>query len=92
MTYGLITFHNTHSAMETRNYLQPLFSIVIMPVLREISSSCGIGIRFHMEDLFKIKEALLHSSLSCDLYRMYRIGETNIEQITLIDREIEGHL
>lgn len=69
--YYILAFNTTTDAMEAEKYLQNNFSIAIMPVPREISSGCGLAIRFQDPDLAAIME-FLRSSLGINgtLYEM----------------------
>lgn len=55
MSYYLFTFHSTHDAIASKQYLEKRLSILIMPTLREISNSCGISIRVKEEDFEEAK-------------------------------------
>lgn len=69
--YYILSFETTTDAMEAEKYLQSNFSIAIMPVPREISSGCGLAIRFQDPDIAAILEFLQTSSrISGVLYEM----------------------
>ena len=42
--FYVISFENTHSAMEAQKILRPRYSITVIPTLREVSQSCGISV------------------------------------------------
>lgn len=44
--YYILSFHTTTDAMQAEKLLKDSFDIAIMPVPREISSGCGLSIRF----------------------------------------------
>ena len=46
--YYLLTFESTHAAIATEKLLKPV-DIIVMPVPRFVSSSCGISIRINPE-------------------------------------------
>lgn len=68
--YYILTFKTTASVMEAEKYLKSHFSISIMPVPRELTSGCGLSIRFQNPDPDSIINFLKASPLSCTLYRM----------------------
>ncbi|MHC1748407.1 MAG: DUF3343 domain-containing protein [Cellulosilyticaceae bacterium] len=72
-TFILITFSSTHSAMAMERLLKKHFKIVMMPVLREISSSCGMAIKMDMEFYEKALEIINESNLEQDRYTIYKI-------------------
>ena len=49
--YYLFTFESTHAAISTHKHLSGTIKAVIMPVLRQISASCGIAVRVDPADL-----------------------------------------
>ena len=46
MDHCVITFANTHGAISCEKYLKKDFAIAVMPAPREISTGCGIAVRF----------------------------------------------
>ena len=42
--FYVISFENTHSAMEAQKQLKSRYSITVIPTLREVSQSCGISV------------------------------------------------
>ena len=48
--YYILAFDTTTDAMQAEKLLKDLFDIAIMPVPREISSGCGLSIRFQNPD------------------------------------------
>ncbi|AKL94394.1 hypothetical protein CACET_c08860 [Clostridium aceticum] len=49
--YCVLTFHNTHYALNTEKILKENhIPIKLMPVPRQVSSSCGIAAEFPCED------------------------------------------
>lgn len=68
--YYLIAFETTTAAMEAEAYLKPHFSIAIMPVPREITSGCGLAVRFQNPNIEEILAFLKKSPLTGSLYKM----------------------
>ena len=48
--YYILAFDTTTDAMQAEKLLKDKFNIAIMPVPREISSGCGLSIRFQEPD------------------------------------------
>lgn len=48
--YYILSFDTTTDAMQAEKLLKDHFDIAIMPVPREISSGCGLSIRFQNPD------------------------------------------
>lgn len=68
--YLILAFETTTDAMQAEQCLKKHFSIAIMPVPREISSGCGLAIRFPEPDEAAIVDFLNTSSITGTLYRM----------------------
>lgn len=58
MTYIYITFPSTHDALTFENIFKGQFPFRIVPVPREISTSCGIAIRLDEKDSKTLEDAL----------------------------------
>ncbi len=85
MKYYLITFPSTHSAMAGQSYLREKVKFMIMPTLREISSSCGISIRILQEDFLLAKSLMEQSDIKG--YQIYAIEGKQIELIFPTEKE-----
>ena len=48
--YLMISFENTHSAIQTERLLEQHFRVATMPTLRTVTQSCGISLRLAAED------------------------------------------
>lgn len=68
--YLILAFKTTADAMQAEQYLKKHFSIAVMPVPREISSGCGLAIRFLNPDETAIQNFLKTSPLDFTLYKM----------------------
>lgn len=68
--YFILAFETTADAMQAEQSLKEHFSIAIMPVPREISSGCGLAIRFPDPDETAIIDFLKDSTIIGTLYRM----------------------
>lgn len=83
MKYYLITFSNTHSAIAAQNFLQGKLPFIIMPTLREISSSCGISLKIESTDYSTIKHVIELCFPTDNMYKIYEItGDKNKKVIT----------
>ena len=75
--YYILAFDTTTDAMQAEKLLKDHFDIAIMPVPREISSGCGLSIRFQKPDettiINHLKEnPIIHGSL-------YKMGIEKID-------------
>lgn len=72
----IATFDSTHYALRFEKTLkQNEIGLVIMPVPREISASCGLAVKFNKQDLKKVKE--LAQSNEIQVKRYYEIEIEN---------------
>ncbi|MSS62891.1 DUF3343 domain-containing protein [Velocimicrobium porci] len=91
MSYFLITFANTHTAISTQKFLTGKINFCIMPTLRELSQSCGISIRINLTELdetqtlqemaYPIIKLMDSQSVSSNLYQLYYIQDNQITPI-----------
>jgi len=69
--YYILAFDTTTDAMQAEKLLKDHFDIAIMPVPREISSGCGLSIRFQNPDEAVIINHLKENPIICGtLYKM----------------------
>lgn len=86
--YYILAFDTTTDAIQAEKYLQSHFLIAVMPVPHEISSGCGLAIRFQEPD----EQAILNYLKSTDhingtLYKMntQKIdGKRQVEKLYVI--------
>lgn len=53
---AIATFDNTHNALRFEKILKENeIKLVVMPVPREVSASCGLSVKFGMDELEKVK-------------------------------------
>lgn len=76
--YWLLTFENTHTAIETRKNLSSRFPVRTIPTLREISASCGISLRIAPEYQDPLNAFLDENTLNPKMYALYRIDTDEI--------------
>lgn len=68
--YYILSFETTTNAMQAEKLLKDAFSIAIVPVPREISSGCGLAIRFQDPDENAIIEYLKTVPIEGTLYKL----------------------
>ncbi|MGO5051746.1 DUF3343 domain-containing protein [Lachnospiraceae bacterium LCP25S3_G4] len=68
--YYVMAFDTTMESMKVECLAKNLISVAIMPVPREISSGCGLAIRFIDEPLQKIQDFCINKQISGHLYCM----------------------
>jgi hypothetical protein len=74
-TFYLYTFESTHGAISTEKILKPV-GCTVMPVPRNISTSCGIAVRVEPSKYEESKKVFLRETeLSPEEYHVYRIEE-----------------
>ncbi|SHK04560.1 DUF3343 domain-containing protein [Tepidibacter formicigenes] len=71
----LVTFNSTHYAIRSEKVLKELnLPITIIPTPREISSSCGLSIKFEEKLLEDIKNNLEKNDI--EYYGIFKITKT----------------
>lgn len=77
MSYHLITFPNTHSAMAAKAWLKDKTDCRIMPTLREISDSCGISIKIEHMEFEKLEKIMEASPLDAStMFSIYYVDDS----------------
>lgn len=82
--YGVVTFESTHHAIRGEKILENAnLKFKTIPTPREITSSCGLSIRFDLDDMDKVKKAMVENELAIKgLYKLSKINSKNhIEKI-----------
>ena len=70
MTYGVVLFHTTSSAMRAEKLLiREGYAIKLIPTPREFSSDCGIAVRFDWSQQQQIKSVLETEGVEVDTIR-----------------------
>lgn len=77
MIYGIISFESTHDAMAAEKLLKARLPVVMLPTPRCITASCGISLRFALEDEAKVREA----AFGLSGYHLYRVGDGVCEDL-----------
>lgn len=73
MDYYMLAFTSTHAAISAQALLEPICPVRAMPVLRQVSSGCGIALRFPPPALSAVRAALAASPLAPSEYALYSV-------------------
>lgn len=77
--FGVITFESTHHAIEGEKLFKDLgLDFKTIPTLREITSSCGLSIRFYLKDMNKVEELFNNKDLAIKgIYKLWKEDAKN---------------
>ncbi|HWP97524.1 MAG TPA: DUF3343 domain-containing protein [Syntrophomonadaceae bacterium] len=65
--FALFTFATTSQALKAEKVLQAIQAeFLVIPTLREISASCGLSIKFRLEDGLQFYDLLLNNKIQID--------------------------
>lgn len=81
--FGVITFKSTHYAIQgEKKFLDlDLVKIRTIPTPREVSHSCGLALKFDLEDLDKVKDIVRDEDIEIDsMYRVVKTSEENYSE------------
>lgn len=82
--FGILTFQSTHHAMRAEKVLtKEEIKIKTIPTPRDITLSCGLAIRFEVEEIEKIKELKNEGKLDYkELHHLQTIdGERRLKKL-----------
>ncbi|MCR2044383.1 DUF3343 domain-containing protein [Anaerosalibacter massiliensis] len=82
--FGILTFESTHHAIEGEKLFKSIgLDFKTIPTPREITSSCGLSIKFYLKDINKIKEIINKNKLAIKgIYKFWKEnGRNHIEKI-----------
>lgn len=81
----IVSFNSTHHAIRTEKILnENNITCTTLPTPREITASCGISIRFLLEDLDTVKNLLVSSEVDYKgIFKIQKLsdGKKSVEQI-----------
>lgn len=81
----IVSFNSTHHAIRTEKILiENEIRCTTLPTPREITASCGISIRFLIEDLNKVKDVLGTSEVDFKgIFKIQKLsdGKKSVEEI-----------
>lgn len=80
--YGIVTFESTTHAIKGEKILKDLkLKFKTIPTPREISSSCGLSIRFDLNDLNIVNNTINANNLAVKgIYRYIKKNSANIAE------------
>jgi len=84
--FGVATFHSTYSVLKAEKILKEagLEKVRLIPVPSQVSSDCGVTVRFLAADLDRARELLL-ASLEDDLEGIYSGTGEGWETVFAVD-------
>jgi len=69
MTHGIVLFHTTTSALRAEKILQKAsLTVRLVPTPRELSSDCGIALRFSPVDEPTVRQGLAQAGLEYEIH------------------------
>lgn len=78
--YYLIVFKNTHDAIQGEKVLKEEgMNVIIMPTPTYITKSCGISVRFNIDDVEKVKEIIGQDKI--EIKNMYHKAQEKFELV-----------
>ncbi|WP_077369305.1 DUF3343 domain-containing protein [Anaerosalibacter sp. Marseille-P3206] len=80
--YGVLTFESTHHAISGEKVFKEAgLKFKTIPTPREITSSCGLSIRFDLEDLEDAKKSIEKTNLAIKgIYKLTKVdGKYSVE-------------
>lgn len=83
--YYIITFQTTADAMQAEKYAKTCLHAAIMPVPREVSSGCGLALRFIEGTEEDIISFCQNDRINGTLYKMYTKKSSGKYPIQKID-------
>lgn len=69
MSQGVVLFHTTSAALRAEKVLNKAgLTVKLIPTPRELSSDCGIALRFHMHDRDIVAQHLTGAGLEIEIH------------------------
>lgn len=84
--FGVATFHSTHSVLKAERILKDagLDKVRLVPVPSQVSSDCGVTVRFLSADLDRAREIILEA-LEGDLEGIYNGAGEGWETVIAVE-------
>jgi len=71
MNQGVVLFHTTTSALRAEKILQKAgLTVKLIPTPRELSSDCGMALRFELSDRADVEQRLASAGVEFELHRL----------------------
>ncbi len=71
MNQGVVLFHTTSSALRAEKILQKAgLTVKLVPTPRELSSDCGVALRFELSDRAEIEQRLTVAQVECEIHSL----------------------
>ncbi|MBN1373211.1 MAG: DUF3343 domain-containing protein [Anaerolineaceae bacterium] len=71
MNQGVFLFHTTSAALRAEKVLTKAgFEVKLVPTPRELSSDCGIALRFEWSDRAQVEVGLAQAGLEGDIHSL----------------------
>jgi len=69
MNQGVVLFHTTTSALRAEKILQKAgLTVKLIPTPRELSSDCGIALRFELPDRAEVEQRLAGAGVEGEIH------------------------
>lgn len=84
ITEVIATFDSTHHALRFEKTLkQNEIALIVMPVPREISASCGLAVKFNEQNIDKVKDLTQENEIQVRKYYEIKINDNKREYLAL---------
>lgn len=71
MSQGVVLFHTTTSALRAEKILQKAgLKVKLIPTPRELSSDCGIALRFEFSDRAEVEQRLIGAGVEIEIHSL----------------------
>lgn len=80
----IISFNSTHQAIKCdKIFGKNEMNYAVLPTPREITQSCGISIKFEIENIDKVKDIIKENEIEYKgMFKIYKLeGKKQVEQI-----------
>lgn len=83
--FYIVSFNSTHHAIRSEKLLLDIgLKIMTLPTPREVAASCGLSIKFEIDDIDKIKSILKENSIDIKgFYHILKVDDGNRKVIEI---------